>query len=59
MPQDALRRFTQGGSPVGVITWVVPGGIYADDKTRQIPRITGTNVTVEVTFEPKGGAVMR
>lgn len=45
------------GSPAGTLTWVVPGGIHAADKTQQITRITSTNISMDVTFDPVGGAV--
>lgn len=54
---DALR-FTQSGSPVGTMPWVVPGGRDAPAKPRTIPRITGDSVDIEVHFTgPVGGTV--
>jgi glycosidase len=45
-------RATDNGSPAGTMPWVVPGGIHADDKTRQITRITSTNLVLDVYFTP-------
>lgn len=54
---EALR-FTQGGSPVGTMPWVVPGGRDAPSKARAIPRITGNSVDIEVHYtDPAGGSV--
>jgi hypothetical protein len=54
---DALQ-FTQGGSPVGTMPWVVPGGRDAPAKPRTIPRITGNSVDIEVHYtDPVGGSV--
>ena len=49
--------FLQGGSPAPTMTWIVPGGEYASDKTNQIPRLTAQNIRADVTFDPKGGSV--
>ncbi len=49
--------FKQNGSECGTITWVVPGGVNQASQTKYIPRITGTNVSVDVFFNPLGGAV--
>lgn len=51
-------RFTQAGTPVGTIPWVVPGGRDAPAKARVIPRITGNSVDIEVHYtDPAGGTV--
>lgn len=47
----------QGGNPVGTMTWVVPGGTHGTDETMYLPRITDTNISVDVYFDPKGGNV--
>jgi glycosidase len=48
-------RFSTGGSPVGNMTWVVPGGRLADDKPRQLPRITSNSVDIDVHFTTPAG----
>ncbi len=50
-------NFKKNGTTVPTMNWIVPGGIHAPDKPRQIPRITGTNFTVDVSFDPKGATV--
>lgn len=54
---EALR-FTQGGSSVDTMPWVVPGGRDAAAKPRNIPRVTGNSVDIEVHYaDPIGGSV--
>lgn len=54
---EALR-FTQGGTPVGTMPWVVPGGRDAPSKPREIPRITGNSVDIELHYaDPIGGSI--
>lgn len=54
----AALSFTQSGSPVGTMPWVVPGGRDAPAKPRTIPRITGNSVDIEVRHtNPAGGTV--
>ena len=54
---EALR-FTSGGSPVGTLNWVVPGGRDAAAKARTLPRLTGDSVDIEVHYrDPVGGSV--
>ncbi len=51
-------RFLSGGTPVGTIPWVVPGGRDAPAKPRTIPRLTGNSVTLEANYsDPVGGVV--
>ncbi|MEY3896279.1 MAG: hypothetical protein RLZZ214_1799, partial [Verrucomicrobiota bacterium] len=51
-------RFTQGGSAVGTMPWVVPGGRDAPAKPRTIPRVTGNLVDIEIHHtDPAGGSV--
>ena len=51
-------RFLQGGTEVGTINWVVPGGRDASAKPRVIPWVTGSSVVVEVDYnDPVGGYV--
>ncbi|MDP3851300.1 MAG: alpha-amylase family glycosyl hydrolase [Luteolibacter sp.] len=51
-------RFTQGGTAVGTMPWVVPGGRDAPAKPRTIPRITGNSVDIEIHHaEPAGASV--
>lgn len=45
------------GSAAGTIPWVVPGGIHAAAKTQQITRVTSTNLSLDVYFNPTGGTV--
>jgi hypothetical protein len=54
---DSTVSIDDGGSPAGTITWVVPGGLHADPKTREITRVTSSNTTVDVFFDPQGGPV--
>ncbi|OGV41364.1 MAG: hypothetical protein A2X46_16165 [Lentisphaerae bacterium GWF2_57_35] len=55
---DPVRiNVKQDGSTSPTMTWIVPGGIHAGVKTQQITRVTSTNVTVDVSFNPAGGAV--
>jgi len=49
--------FRDNGVSAGTMNWIVPGGIHAPDKPRQITRIRSTNVTVDVNFRPDGGTV--
>ncbi len=37
----------QGGSAVGTMTWIVPGGTHAASSTQYLPRITADTVTIE------------
>ncbi len=54
----AALRFTQSGSQVGTMPWVIPGGRDAAAKSRNIPRITGNSVDIEVHYtDPAGGSV--
>ena len=54
---EALR-FTQSGTAVGTMPWVVPGGRDAPAKPRTIPRITGDSVDIEIHHtDPAGGSV--
>jgi len=51
-------RFSQGGSQVGTINWVVPGGRDASSKPRTIPRVTADSAAVEVHYnDPLDGSV--
>jgi len=50
-------NFLDNGSAAGTMTWIVPGGIHAPSKNRQVTRIRSTNVTVNVDFRPDGGTV--
>lgn len=51
-------RFTQDGVAVGTMPWLVPGGRDAAAKLREIPRITGDSVDIEIHFtNPSGGSV--
>ena len=45
------------GSAAGTIPWVVPGGLHASAKTQQITRVTSTNLSLDVYFNPTGGTV--
>ncbi len=47
-------RFAQGGTPVGEIDWIVPGGRLAADKPRTLPRVTGDTVDIDVHFATGG-----
>lgn len=49
--------FKDNGIDAGTMTWIVPGGIHAPSKTRQVTRIRSTNVTINVNFRPDGGTV--
>jgi hypothetical protein len=54
----AALRFTQSGTEVGTMPWLVPGGRDAPAKNRSIPRITGNSVDIEVHYtDPIGGSV--
>jgi hypothetical protein len=45
-------------SPASTMTWIVPGGVYATNITRQIPRITTDSVNIDVYYtSPPGGSV--
>ena len=46
----------QGGSPVGTMPWVIPGGTHAADTTQYLPRVTADAVTIDtfVTQVPAG-----
>ncbi|MCS7064431.1 MAG: alpha-amylase family glycosyl hydrolase [Methylacidiphilales bacterium] len=51
-------RFLNGNNQVGTINWIVPGGIHAPSKPRQIPRITTNSVNIDVHFtNPPDGTV--
>jgi len=52
---DGTIVVTDNGSPAGTMTWVVPGGLHAIDKTQQVTRVTTTNLTVDVFFKPPSG----
>ena len=39
------------------ITWIVPGGTHAANKNRTYPRITSSNLVIDVNFATPGGAV--
>ncbi|NCC50889.1 MAG: hypothetical protein EOM20_06690 [Spartobacteria bacterium] len=54
--EDTLQ-YTQDGSPCPTMTWIVPGGEHGSDKTRQLTRVTGTNLQLNVFFDPVGGPV--
>lgn len=41
-------RFSAGGTPYGTMNWVVPGGQLATNKPRQVVRVTGNTVDVDV-----------
>ena len=61
-PQNAegtadTLQWTQDGSPCPTMTWIVPGGVHASDKTRTLTRITGTNITLNAFITPSGGTV--
>ncbi len=45
------------GPGLGLIDWVVPGGVHAPDKFRQFRRITATNLSLHASFGTPGGAV--
>lgn len=49
----------QGGTPVGTMPWVVPGGTHAASTTQFLPRVTADAVTIDtfVTQVPAGIAV--
>ena len=55
IPEGLDIAFSQAGSPVPTMTWDVPGGINGSTKTRQVPRITDTNIAVNFTFTPPAG----
>ena len=55
--EDGNVTFLDNGSNAGTMTWIVPGGIHAPSKTRQVTRIRTTNVTINVNFRPDGGTV--
>ena len=38
----------QGGSTVGNMTWIVPGGTHASSSTQYLPRITADTATLDV-----------
>lgn len=51
-------RFGNGGAPYGTMNWVVPGGSLATNKPRQVVRVTGNTVDVDVyPGAPSGGGV--
>ena len=51
-------RFSTGGTPVGTVNWVVPGGRDAAAKARTLPRLTGNSVDIALHYlDPVGGAV--
>ena len=49
----------QGGSSVGTMPWVIPGGAHAASTTQYLPRVTADAVTIDtfVTQVPAGIAV--
>jgi len=49
--------FKDNGNDAGTMNWIVPGGIHAPSKNRQVTRIRSTNVTINVNFRPDGGTV--
>ena len=51
-------RFLQGGNQVSTIPWIVPGGIHAPAKPRQIPRVTANTVDIDVHFTTPPGATV-
>jgi hypothetical protein len=55
--EDGNVTFLDNGSNAGTMTWIVPGGVHAPSKTRQVTRIRSTNVTINVNFRPDGGTV--
>ncbi len=56
---DPLRfNRDTAGTAYGTIAWVVPGGVHATNKPRQVVRITGDTVYIDVHFnEPAYGSV--
>ena len=46
----------QGGSSVGTVTWVTPGGTHQASTTQYVPRVTADSVTIDtfVTQVPAG-----
>lgn len=54
---DSFQVKQDGGSAAPTMTWVVPGGIHSGAKTQQITRVTSTNISIDVFFNPVGGAV--
>ena len=51
-------RFSTGGSPCGTMNWVVPGGSLATNKPRQVVRVTGNTVDIDIYHgTPSGGGV--
>ena len=58
IPENMEIKIWQDGSPAPTMPWVVPGGTHADDKLRDIKRITSTNFVVDACFNPPpGGSV--
>ena len=55
IPEDVNAEIWQGASLAPTMTWVVPGGTHASDKTQQITRVTSTNLRVNVNFRPQTG----
>mgnify|MGYP003601668790 CR=1 FL=1 len=49
----------QGGTPVGTMPWIIPGGTHAASTTQYLPRVTADAVTIDtfVTQVPAGIAV--
>ena len=56
---DPLRfNRDTAGTPYGTMNWLVPGGVHATNKPRQVVRITGDTVYIDVHFnEPAYGTV--
>ena len=54
-----LLDVKQGGSTVGTMTWIVPGGTHAASTTQYLPRVTADTATIDtfVTQVPAGIAV--
>jgi glycosidase len=51
-------RFAHNSTPVGEMDWIVPGGRFADDKPRTLPRVTTDTVEINVHFtEPNSVTV--
>ncbi len=54
---DAIR-FSVGGNPAGTISWIVPGGSLTTNKPRQVVRLTGNTVDIDVHYSnPSDSAV--
>lgn len=55
---DNTVTVKDNGSTAANMTWVVPGGIHGSDKTRYIPRVTSSNMTLDVFFAPAAGTTV-